>query len=70
MLSENGRLGEVEDVIEDFGKLVAQHNDELTFTVTLATPLGKDILGRLEKTLKESKAARAAKVVKTANKVR
>ena len=70
VLSENGRLGEVENVIEDFGELVAQHKGELTVTVTSATPLGKDILSRLETTLKQSKAAQAAKVVKIANKVR
>ena len=70
VLSENGRLGEVEGVIEDFSELVAQHKGELTVTVTSATPLGKDILTRLETTLKQSKAARAAKVVKISNKVR
>jgi F-type H+-transporting ATPase subunit O len=70
VLSENGRLGEVEGVIEDFNELVAQHKGELTVTVTSATLLGKDILSRLETTLKQSKAARAAKVVKISNKVR
>ena len=70
VLSENGRLGEVEGVIEDFNELVAQHNGELTVTVTSATPLGRDILTRLETTLKQSKAARAARVVKISNKVR
>jgi F-type H+-transporting ATPase subunit O len=70
VLSENGRLGEVEGVIEDFSELVAQHNGELTVTVTSATPLTKDILTRLEITLKQSKAAQAAKIVKIFNKVR
>ena len=70
VLSENGRLGEVEGVIEDFSELVAQHKGELTVTVTSATPLGRDILSRLETTLKLSNAARAAKMVKSSNKVR
>ena len=70
VLSENGRLGEVEGVIEDFSELVAQHKGELTVTVTSAVPLGRDILTRLETTLKQSKAARAAKMVKISNKVR
>ena len=70
VLSENGRLGEVENIIEDFSELVAQHKGELTVTVTSATPLGKEILARLETTLKQSQAARAAKVVKIAKKVR
>jgi F-type H+-transporting ATPase subunit O len=70
VLSENGRLGEIEGVIEDFSELVSQHKGELTVTVTSAAPLGRDILTRLETTLKQSKAARAAKVVKISNKVR
>ena len=70
VLSENGRLGEVENVIADFNELVAQHRGELTVTVTSASPLAKDILARLETTLKQSQAAQAAKVLKITNKVR
>ena len=70
VLSENGRLGEVEGVIEDFSELVAQHKGELTVSVTSAAPLSKDILIRLETILKQSQAAQAAKVVKLTNKVR
>jgi len=69
VLSENGRLGEVEGVIEDFNHLVAQHKGELTVSVTSATPLAKDILTRLETILKQSQAAQAAKVLKITNKV-
>ena len=39
VLSENGRLGETEGVIEGFNELVAQYKGELTVTVTSATPL-------------------------------
>ena len=70
VLSENGRLGEAEGVIEGFNELVAQHKGELTVTVTSASPLAKDILTRLETTLKQSQAAQAAKVLKITNKVR
>jgi len=69
VLSENGRLGETEGVIEGFNELVAQHKGELTVTVTSATPLAKDALTRLETTLKQSQTAQAAKVLKITNKV-
>jgi len=69
VLSENGRLGEVESVIEGFNELVAQYKGELTVTVTSASPLAKDILTRLETTLKQSQAAQAAKMLKITNKV-
>ena len=61
VLSENGRIGEGEGVIEDFSELVAQHKGDLT--TSSATPLRKDILTRLETILKQLKA------VKIANKV-
>ena len=70
VLSENGRLGEAEGVIEGFNELVAQHKGELTVTVTSATPLAKDVLTRLETTLKQSQTAQASKVLKITNKVR
>ena len=69
MLSENGYLGGIEGIIKDSSELrvVAQHKGELT--IMSATPLGKDILTRLETILKRSKAAQGAKVVIIANKV-
>jgi len=70
VLSENGRLGETEGVIEGFNELVAQYKGELTVTVTSATPLPKDALTRLETALKQSQTAQAAKVLKITNKVR
>ncbi|KAF8973008.1 OSCP/delta subunit of ATPase [Flammula alnicola] len=69
VLSENGRLGETEGVIEGFNELVAQNKGELTVTVTSAAPLAKDILTRLETTLKQSQTAQAAKSLKVTNKV-
>lgn len=70
VLSENGRLGETEGVIEGFNELVAQYKGELTVTVTSATPLPKDALTRLESVLKQSQTGQKAKVLKLSNKVR
>ncbi|KAH6914443.1 ATP synthase subunit 5 [Coprinopsis sp. MPI-PUGE-AT-0042] len=69
LLSDNGRLQETEGVIEGFNELFAEHKGELTVTVTSATPLPKDLLTRLESTLKQSQTAQKAKVVKISNKV-
>lgn len=70
VLSENGRLTETEEVIQGFNELLAEYKGELTVTVTSAAPLAKDVLTRLESTLKQSQAAQAAKVLKIENKVR
>lgn len=69
VLSENGRLGEAQDVIEGFNELVAKYKGELTVVVTSATPLPRDVLSRLETTLKQSQAAQQAKTLKITNKV-
>lgn len=69
VLSENGRLGELEAVIESFNALAAEHRGELTVIVTSAAPLPRDILTRLETTLKQSQAAQKAQVLKITNKV-
>lgn len=69
VLSANGRLGETQGVIEGFNELVSQYRGELTVVVTSATPLAKDVLTRLETTLKQSQAGQQAKVLKITNKV-
>jgi len=69
VLSENGRLGETEGVIEDFSSLVSKYRGELEVVVTSATPLAKDTLSKLESTLKQSQTAQQAKTVKVTNKV-
>ncbi|KDR75067.1 hypothetical protein GALMADRAFT_140617 [Galerina marginata CBS 339.88] len=69
VLSENGRLGEAEEVIVGFNELIAQYKGELTVTVTSAAPLPKDVLTRLETSLKQSQTAQAAKSLKIENKV-
>lgn len=70
LLSENGRLTEAEGVIEGFNELVAKYKGELNVTVTSATPLPRDVLTKLESTLKQSKTAQEAKTLKVTNKVR
>ena len=69
VLSENGRLGETEGVIEGFNELVAEYRAELKVTVTSATPLPKDVLSRLELALKQSQTAKATKVLTLTKKV-
>ncbi|KAF9449169.1 F1 complex, OSCP/delta subunit of ATPase [Macrolepiota fuliginosa MF-IS2] len=69
VLSDNGRLMESEEVIQGFNELVAEYKGELTVTVTSAVPLAKDVLTKLEGSLKQSQAAQAAKVLKIENKV-
>ncbi|EGN99909.1 OSCP, subunit 5 of the stator stalk of mitochondrial F1F0 ATP synthase [Serpula lacrymans var. lacrymans S7.3] len=69
ILSENGRLGETQGVIEGFNELVAKYKGELTVTVTSASPLPRDISSRLETVLKQSSAVQQAKSLKVTNKV-
>ncbi|KAL4244791.1 ATP synthase subunit 5, mitochondrial [Abortiporus biennis] len=69
VLSENGRLGETQGVIEGFNELVAAHKGELTVTITSAAALPRDIQSRLESTLKQSQTAQQAKSLKVVNKV-
>ncbi|KAH0827794.1 ATP synthase delta subunit-domain-containing protein [Lanmaoa asiatica] len=58
VLSENGRLGETQGVIEGFNELVAKYKGEL-----------EDASTRLESILKQSQAAQHAKSLKVVNKV-
>ncbi|KAH7888770.1 OSCP, subunit 5 of the stator stalk of mitochondrial F1F0 ATP synthase [Phlebopus sp. FC_14] len=69
VLSENGRLGETQGVIEGFNELVAKYKGELEVVVTSATPLSKDTSAKLEAILKQSQAAQQAKSLKVVNKV-
>ncbi|KAI0268602.1 ATPase F1 complex OSCP/delta subunit [Gloeopeniophorella convolvens] len=69
LLSENGRLVETAGIIEGFNELVSKYKGELNVTVTSATPLPKDVLTRLEATLKQSQTAQQAKTLKVTNKV-
>lgn len=69
VLSENGRLNETQAIISDFSELVSKYKGELDVTITSSTPLPKDVLTRLETTLKSSQAAQQAKSIKVTNKV-
>ena len=70
VLSENGRLVETNGVIEAFQELVRTYKGELEVIVTSAAPLQKDVMTRLENSLKSSQTAQKAKSVKVTNKVR
>ena len=70
VLSENGRLGEVQGVIEGFNELCAKYKGELKVVITSAAPLPRDVQTKLELTLKQSQAAQQAKTLKITNKVR
>ena len=70
LLSENGRLGETPGIIEGFNEMVSKYKGELSVIVTSAVPLGRDVLTRLETTLKQSETAQQAKMLKVVNKVR
>jgi len=70
LLSENGRLGETPGIIEGFNEMVSKYKGELSVIVTSAVPLGRDVLTRLETTLKQSQTAQQAKMLKVVNKVR
>lgn len=69
VMSENGRLGETQGVIETLSALVSKYKGELEVVVTSAAPLPRDALTRLETSLKQSQAALQAKSVKITNKV-
>ncbi|KAG0706798.1 OSCP, subunit 5 of the stator stalk of mitochondrial F1F0 ATP synthase [Suillus ampliporus] len=69
VLSENGRLGETQGVIQSFNELVSKYKGELEVVVTSAAPLLKDVSSRLETILKQSQAAQQAKSLKITNKV-
>jgi F-type H+-transporting ATPase subunit O len=69
VLSENGRLGEIQGVIEGFNELCAKYKGELTVVITSASPLPRDIQTKLEATFKQSRAAQQAKTLKVTNKV-
>ncbi|THH16585.1 hypothetical protein EW146_g4088 [Bondarzewia mesenterica] len=69
LLSDNGRLGETVGVIEGFNQLVSKYKGELDVIVTSASPLPKDVLTRLEATLKQSQTAQQVKTLKLTNKV-
>lgn len=69
VLSENGRLGETQGVIEGFNNLVANYKGELEVIVTSAAPLARDAAVKLESVLKQSQAAQHAKSLKVVNKV-
>lgn len=70
VLADNGRLAEAPGVIEGFNELFSEYKGELNIVITSATPLSKEILARLEGSLKQSQAGQKSKLLKVSNKVR
>lgn len=70
LMAENRRLAETSEVVTGFTELVAKYKGELEVTVTSAKPLDKDVLGRIEKALRQSQIAQQSKTVKVTNKAR
>lgn len=68
VLSENGRLAESQGVIDGFAELVSKYKGELEVVVTSAQPLPRDVMTRIEASLKTSQVAQKAKTVKITNK--
>lgn len=69
VLADNGRLYESEKVLADFAEIMGAHRGEVKVTITSAEPLEKDIMRRLETTLKGSALAGAGKTLIIENKV-
>lgn len=68
-MAENGRLYDAEKVIEDFLEIMSAHRGEVNVTITTAQPLERDLLARLESSLKQSTLAGQGKTLIIQNKV-
>ncbi|KZO95597.1 ATP synthase subunit 5 [Calocera viscosa TUFC12733] len=69
VMSDNGRLGELEEVAGEYAELVSKYKGELEVIVTSDKPLPADILKRLENSMKNSVAGKEAKSLRMVNKV-
>jgi len=69
VMSENGRLGELEHVVEEYKELVSKYNGVLEVIVTSDRPLQADVLKRIETAMKNSQAGKDSKSLKISNKV-
>ncbi|KZT59219.1 ATP synthase subunit 5 [Calocera cornea HHB12733] len=69
VLSDNGRLGELEEVTHEYTELVSKYKGELEVIVTTDKPAGQDILKRIEAAMKASELGKKAKSLKMINKI-
>ncbi|KAI9257677.1 OSCP/delta subunit of ATPase [Sporodiniella umbellata] len=69
VLAENGRLNQLDKVIETFGELMSAHRNELPLVVTSAKPLDKSALNKIVESLQKSKLADGKKLL-VSNKVK
>merc|ERR1711990_522466 len=67
VLQENGRLHDATKGIEEFQTIMSAHRGEVNITVTSAAPLDSSLQSRLEKSLKDSAAAKNGTAVKITN---
>jgi F-type H+-transporting ATPase subunit O len=68
-LAENNRLGALEAVAEDFGKLMSAHKGEVEMVVTSAAPLDQKVLRQLETAVSKSQFVGQGKKLKVVPKV-
>lgn len=68
-LAENNRLGALEQVAENFGKLMSAHRGEVEMTVTSAAPLDNKVLRQLETAVGKSQYVGQGKKLKVVPKV-
>jgi F-type H+-transporting ATPase subunit O len=69
-LAEHNRLGALEQVAENFGKLISAHKGEVELIVTSAAPLDQKILKQLETAVGKSQYVGQGKKLKVVPKVR
>lgn len=69
VMSENGRLGQLDGVVSAFERIMRAHKGEVDVTVTSAQPLDNNALRRLEQSISKSSLITKGQKVKMQNKV-
>lgn len=69
VMSENGRLGQLNGVVSAFEKIMRAHKGEVDVIVTSAQPLEANVLRRLEQSISKSPLISKGQRVKMQNKV-
>jgi len=69
VMSENGRLGQLDGVVSAFERIMRAHKGEVDVIVTSAQPLEANVLRRLEQSISKSPLISKGQRVKMQNKV-
>ena len=69
VMSENGRLGHLDAVVDAFDKIMRAHKGEVEVVVTSAQPLEPRVLSRLEQAISKSPLISRGQKVRMENKV-